>query len=265
MRTTNPVLTRLGTYAAQERVTTPEVFGDQSTAYPTAGTAVAAPTVRPMTVDDVVVRTVGLLALVAGTAAAVWITTDPGTGVAIAFPAMIAGIVLGLVISLARITNPVMMIIYALVMGAFLGGVSQAYNAASEGIVLQAVVATLGVFLTMAFLYKSGRIRATPRFVKFMTGALIGCASVILLNLVITLFTGQATILRDGGPISIIASLVFIVVAALSFVLSFHEVEEGVRLGLPQKYAWVASFGILVSLIWLYIEVLRLIGYFSSE
>jgi uncharacterized YccA/Bax inhibitor family protein len=98
-----------------------------------------------------------------------------------------------------------------------------------------------------------------------MTAALVGAAAVILINLVITLVTGQPTILRDGGPIAIIVSLVFIVIASLSFILSFHEVEEGVRLGLPERYAWACAFGILVSLIWLYLEVLRLLSYFSGD
>ena len=74
-----------------------------------------------------------------------------------------------------------------------------------------------------------------------MMGALLGAAAVMLVNLLITLFTGEPTILRDGGPIAILVSLVFIVIAALSFILSFHEVEEGVRLGLPQKYAWTCA------------------------
>lgn len=269
MRTTNPLLTRLTADAQRERAAAaaqPQVFGQPAPAeaYPTQGAA--PPTVRPMTVDDVVVRTVGLVALVVLTAGATWVVTDPTDGWKIALPAMMIGLVLGLVIAFARVTNPLVISLYALVMGVFLGAVSQLFNTVfGDGIVLQAVAATVGVFLLMGALYKSRVIRATPRFVKFMTAALMGAAAVILINLVITLFTGEATILRDGGPIAIIVSLVFIVIASLSFILSFHEVEEGVRLGLPERYAWACAFGILVSLIWLYIEVLRLLSYFSGE
>lgn len=270
MRTSNPVLTRLAADAEQERRAAsahqPQVFGEAAgQAFPdTLGTAPAA--TRPMTVDDVVVRTVGLLALVVVAAGAVWLTTEPVDAMRFALPAMLVGLVLGLVIAFARVTNPFVISLYAVVEGVFLGAVSQWFNAIFDGpIVMQAVIATIGVFLLMAFLYKSGRIRATPKFVKFMVAALVGSAAVILINLAITLFTGQPTILRDGGPIAIIVSLVFIVIAALSFILSFHEVEEGVRLGLPQRYAWACAFGILVSLIWLYIEVLRLLSYFSGE
>jgi uncharacterized YccA/Bax inhibitor family protein len=261
------VLTRLAADAQRERLAAgqaghqPQVFGQPATDPATPG-AVAT---RAMTVDDVVVRTIGLVALVVAAAGTVWLFTAPTAGLAFALPAMMVGLVLGLVIAFARVTNPLVISAYAVVMGVFLGAISQWFNAIFEGIVIQAVIATLGVFLLMGLLYKSGTIRATPKFIKFMVGALAGAAAVILINLVITLVTGEATILRDGGPIAIIVSLVFIVIAALSFILSFHEVEEGVKAGLPERYAWACAFGILVSLIWLYIEILRLLSYFSGE
>lgn len=269
MRTSNPLLTRLTADAARERAAAavqPQVFGRPSQPTQPYPAVEPAPIVRPMTVDDVVVRTVGLVALVVAAAGAIWLTTEPVDGLAFALPAMMVGLVLGLVIAFARVTNPFVISAYALVMGVFLGAISQWFNTVfGGGIVMQAVIATLGVFLLMGILYKNRVIRATPRFVKFMVGALVGAAAVILINLVITLVTGQATILRDGGPIAIIVSLVFIVIASLSFILSFHEVEEGVRQGLPQRYAWACAFGIVVSLIWLYLEVLRLLSYFSGE
>ena len=266
MRTTNPMLTRLSAEAARERAAgaSPQVFGQAAQPYPTVEGA-APPSVRPMTVDDVVIRTIGLLALVVAGAGVVWVLTEPMAGLALAFPAAIVGLILGLVIAFARVTNPFVIGAYGVIQGVFLGAISQAFNHWWPGIVVQAVVATLGVFLLMAFLYKSGRIRATPKFVRFMFGALIGAAAVMMINLLITLFTGQPTILRDGGPIAIIVSLVFIVIAALSFIIGFHEVEEGVRLGLPEKYAWACAFGIVVSLLWLYLEVLRLLSYFAGE
>jgi uncharacterized YccA/Bax inhibitor family protein len=268
VRTTNPVLTRLGADAARERTAGPEVFGRQAQPYPTDASVlgVSAPAdARPMTVDDVVVRTIGLIALTVLSAGAVWTVVPEPVAMGLILPAIMIGLVLGLVIAWKRVTNPIAIGAYAVVMGAALGAVSELFETRFPGIVMQAVIASLGVFLLMAFLYKSGTIRATPKFIRFMTAALVGAAAVIVINLVITLITGEATPLRDGSPIAIIVSLVFIVIAALSFILSFHEVEEGVRLGLPQRYAWAASFGILVSLIWLYIEVLRLLSYFSGE
>lgn len=265
MRTSNPVLTRLGAAAAQERAAQAQVFGQAAPPYPTAdGVLGAPPSVRPMTVDDVVVRTVGLLALVGLSAAAMWTLVPNEALGGLTFGAAMVGLVLGMVIAFARVTNPLVIGAYAVIEGAFVGGISEIFNAAFRGIVLQAVVGTFGVFFLMAILYKSGRIRATPRFIRVVTGAILASAAIILVNLGLSLF-GIQTPLRDGGPIAILFSLAFIVVAALSFILSFHEVEEGVRLGLPQKYAWACAFGILVSLIWLYIEVLRLLSYFSGE
>jgi uncharacterized YccA/Bax inhibitor family protein len=262
VRTSNPLLTRLSADAARERAAPAQVYPNPTTE-DVLGTA--PPRVRSMTVDDVVVRTIGLLALVVLSAGAVWTLVPAESAIGLALPAAMLGLVLGLVISFARITNPLVITAYAVIEGVFVGGVSQYFNTRFPGIVMQAVIATLGVFLLMAFLYKSGTIRATPKFVRFMVGALFGAAAVIVINFIITLITGEATFLRDGGPIAILVSLVFIVIAALSFILSFHEVEEGVRLGLPQRYAWACSFGILVSLIWLYIEMLRLLSYFASE
>jgi uncharacterized YccA/Bax inhibitor family protein len=113
-------------------------------------------------------------------------------------------------------------------------------------------------------LYKARVIRATPKFVRGMIAVMAGLFAVILINFVLALF-GVNTGLRDGGALAIGFSLVCIVVASLSFILSFNEVEEGVRMGLPQRYSWTAAFGILVSLIWLYLEVLRLLSYFQGD
>jgi uncharacterized YccA/Bax inhibitor family protein len=263
VRTTNPVLTRLGADAARERAASPQVFGQQGATYPTE--VGAPPDTRPMTIDDVVVRTVGLIGLTVLAAGFVWTMVPPQAAAALILPAIMIGLVLGLVIAWKRVTNPLAIGTYAVVMGAALGAISEFFERIYPGIVMQAVIASLGVFLLMGFLYKSGTIRATPKFIKFMTAALVGAAAVIVINFVITMITGEATPLRDGSPIAIIVSIVFIVIAALSFILSFHEVEEGVRLGLPQKYAWACAFGILVSLIWLYIEVLRLLSYFQGD
>lgn len=266
MRTTNPVLTRLGADSARERAAHPEVFGQQGQPYPTdqsvLGTA-APPDVRPMTVDDVVVRTIGLIGLVVLSAAVTWATVPVGS--LLPLGAAMVGLILGLVIAFKRVTNPYVIGAYALVMGVLVGGFSKTFESFYNGVVMQAVIATVAVFLLMALLYKSGVIRATPKFVKFMVGALMACAVAIGINFMITMFTGAPTMMRDGGPIAIIVSIVFIVVASLSFILSFHEVEEGVRHGLPQRYAWACAFGILVSLIWLYLEMVRFISYFAGE
>lgn len=258
MRTSNPVLTRLGQAAAQERAAAASGYG-----YPTAGGYATPPAVRTMTVDDVVVRTVALLAITGVVGAFTWAIVPVEFSLGAALAGGLIGLVLGLVISFARITNPLIIGAYAAVEGVFLGAISEAFNDAYPGIVLQAVIGTFGLFFVMAALYKIRAIRATPRFVRGVVAAMIGCFALMMINLVLSFFNVD-TGLRSGGPLAILFSVVCIIVAALSFVLSFAEVEQGVRYGLPQRYAWHASFGILVSLVWLYLEILRLLGYLRN-
>ncbi len=275
MKTSNPVLSRLGQAAERERMAgyAPGPYGPAAgqpgygQPYPTgadAGFPAAPPTVAPMTVDDVVVKTVIMLGILGASAVAAW-TLVPDTLVGAAWiGAAIVGLVLGLVISFSRMANPALVVTYAVVEGVFVGMVSKFFESLYDGIVLQATTATFGVFFLMAILYKMRAIRATPKFVRGMIAAMVGLFAVMLINLVLALF-GVNTGLRDGSPLAIGFSLVCIVVASLSFILSFHEVEEGVRMGLPARYSWTAAFGIVVSLVWLYIEILRLLSYFQGD
>ena len=155
---------------------------------------------------------------------------------------------------------------YAVVEGVFVGMVSKAYQEilGYDGIILQAVTATFGVFFLMAILYRARVIRATPKFTRGLIAVMGGLFAVMLINLVLALF-GFNTGLRDNGPLGYVFSIVCIVVAALSFILSFNEIEEGVRMGLPQRYSWTAAFGILVSLVWLYLEILRLLSFLQGD
>jgi len=276
VKTSNPVLSRLGQAAERERSAGYNPAGPYGPAagqpgygqpYPTAqGYPAAAPAVQPMTVDDVVVKTVILLGITGVSAVAAWnLIPDSLLGIAW-IGAAVVGLVLGFIISFSRMANPALVVAYAVVEGAFVGLVSKAYQniMGYDGIVLQAVVATFGVFFLMAFLYRAKVIRATPKFQRGMIAVMAGLFAVMLINFVLSLF-GFSTGLRDNGALGIIFSLVCIVVASLSFILSFNEVEEGVRMGLPQRYSWTAAFGILVSLIWLYLEILRLLSFLQGD
>ncbi|MEH1097666.1 Bax inhibitor-1/YccA family protein [Micromonospora sp. CPCC 205561] len=270
MKTSNPVLARLGQAAERERSAGYAPAGPYGQPgypqqYPTAaGYPAAPPTVNTMSIDDVVVKTVTLLGILGVSAAAAWVLVPDALLGAAWIGAAVVGLVLGLVISFSRMANPALVVAYAVVEGVFVGMVSKFFNSLYDGIVVQAVTATFGVFFVMAMLYKAKVIRATPKFVKGMIAVMAGLFAVMLINLVFALF-GVNTGLRDGSPLAIGFSLVCIVVASLSFVLSFKEVEDGVRMGLPQRYSWVAAFGILVSLVWLYIEILRLLSYFQGD
>ncbi|MEU1688685.1 Bax inhibitor-1/YccA family protein [Micromonospora sp. NPDC005707] len=279
MKTSNPVLARLGQAAERERAAgyaQPGPYGQpgypqqyqqypQQQPYPTGhGYPAAPPTVTPMTLDDVVVKTVLMLGILGASAAAAWVLVpDALTGVAW-IGAAVVGLVLGLIISFSRMANPALVVAYSIVEGVFVGMVSKTFDTLYDGIVLQAVVATFGVFFLMAMIYKARIIRATPKFARIMVAIIAGLFGVMLINLVLALF-GVNTHLRDGSPLAIGFSLVCIVVASLSFVLNFAEIEEGVRMGLPQRYSWTAAFGIVVGLVWLYLEILRLLSYFQGD
>lgn len=275
MKTSNPVLSRLGQAAERERAAG---YGYQPAGqpgygqpaygepYPTAtGYPASPPAVRPMTIDDVVVKTVTLLGVTGISAVAAWNLIPASATGAAWMGAALVGLVLGLVISFMRMANPALVVAYAVVEGVFVGMVSKFFQniLGYQGIVLQAVVATFGVFFVMAALYRARVIRATPKFTRAIVSIMAGLFAVMLINFVLALF-GVNTGLRENGAVGIIFSLVCIVVASLSFILNFNEIEEGVRMGLPQRYSWTAAFGILVGLVWLYLEILRLLSYLQG-
>lgn len=208
-----------------------------------------------MTVEDVVAKTAILLAVVMATGAVTW-ALDLG---ALVFPAAIAGLVLGLVISFKQVTNPGVILAYAALEGVFLGGISRYFHEAYPGIVVQAVVGAVGVAAVMLGLYRSGKIRVTPQFTRMVIGATMGFVVLIVVNLVASMFTSGGLGLREG-PLGIVVGLVAIALASLNLVLDFDLIEKGSRQGLPESYGWFAAFGLLVTLVWLYIEILRLLS-----
>jgi len=220
-------------------------------------------TTRYLTMDDVVTKT-GLTFLVTVVAAAgIWAL--PGTtGWALALPAILVGLVLGLFIAFKMISNPAATLAYAAVEGVFLGAISEAFDMRWPGIVIQAVIGTLGVFAGMLVVYKTGAIRVTPKLTRWVIGALVGVLVLVVVNLIASFITPGGLGLRDGGPIAIIFSLVVIGVGAFSLLLDFDMADEAIRRGAPAKFAWYIAFGLLVTVVWLYMEILRLLSYFRN-
>jgi uncharacterized YccA/Bax inhibitor family protein len=220
-------------------------------------------TTRYLTMDDVVTKT-GLTFLVTVVAAAgIWAL--PGTtGWALALPAILVGLVLGLFIAFKMISNPAATLAYAAVEGVFLGAISEAFDMRWPGIVIQAVIGTLGVFAGMLVVYKTGAIRVTPKLTRWVIGALVGVLVLVVVNLIASFITPGGLGLRDGGPIAIIFSLVVIGVGAFSLLLDFDMADEAIRRGAPAKFAWYIAFGLLVTVVWLYLEILRLLSYFRE-
>jgi len=265
VRSSNPVLTRL----TPETHTAPAPgygagYGSPYPTYQEPPTYVAEQ--DRMTVDDVVVKTVGLLGLVAlaGVATAVVLPNEL-LGLAWIGGAVV-GLVLGLVISFKRIINPALMMAYAVVEGVFLGAVSEFFEMRfpDSGIVLQAVVGTFAIFFVMAGLYKARIIRATPKFARFMLGAVVAAVVVMLARLLMG-FLMEDSPLSNGSGLSVLVSLVLIVIGALTFILDFDMVEQAVAQGAPKNVSWLCAFGILVGLIWVYLEVLRLLSYLRGS
>jgi len=157
---------------------------------------------------------------------------------------------------LARITAP----LYAAAEGYFLGAISAIFGAQFQGIVAQAVLATFGVFLVMLVLYGLRILRATPRFVKGVIAATFGIMFMYLGIFVLNLFGVAEGFWTSGSPLGIIVSLVVVCVAALNLILDFDFIERGTEMGLPRYMDWYAGFGLMVTLIWLYLEMLRLLA-----
>jgi uncharacterized YccA/Bax inhibitor family protein len=218
-----------------------------------------------LTLDDVVVKTVGLLALLGVTGlATAFLVQDMGTLLAFWMGGMIVGLILGFIITFRRVTSPPLILAYTVAEGAFLGAVSKFYESFYNGIVVQAALGAFGIFVVMAALYRARVIRATPKFTRGVIGALTAAFALVVVRFVLSLF-GAGSVLYNGHPIAIIISLFIIVVGALTFILDFDLIEQSVARGAPKSMAWQCAFGLLVGLIWVYLEVLRLLSYLRGR
>ena len=209
-----------------------------------------------MTFNDVVGKTGLMLVLVVVAGAVGWFS--PGLMIIGA----IAGLVLGLVNAFKREPSPVLIMLYALAEGLFLGGISAVFEAAYPGIVVQAVLGTFSVFAVMLALYTSGKFRPTPRMTKIVMTAMLGYLVFMLVNLVLT-WTGIAN-LRTGG-LGLIIGAIAVLLAAYSLTMDFEMAAVGVKNGAPQKYSWSVAFGLTVTLVWLYVEILRILSILRSD
>lgn len=212
-----------------------------------------------MTYDDVVVRTGILFTILLTTAAASWFLVPQALLFPVAIGAMLLGLGLGLVIAFSKAIRPPLMMLFAAIEGVFLGAISFFFEGFYDGIIIQAVLATLGAFTGMLFAYKIGAIRATPKFTRFLVIATIGYMVFQMFHLVAVLVF-NVTSIYSMGLLGIAISLFGVGLAALNLILDFDYIDRGVRQGLPQQYAWVAAYGLVVTLVWLYIEMLRLIA-----
>jgi uncharacterized YccA/Bax inhibitor family protein len=214
------------------------------------------------TVQGTVNKTALLLVLALATASAAWVLGTAG-GPGVAGWAIGASLV-GLGVAIATIVrprwSPITAPIYALVEGVVLGVVSMWFEASFEGIAIQAVALTFGVLGAMLVLYKTRVIKVTQRFRTGVLAATLAIAVVYLVSFLLGLLGVRVPFLYDASPLGILISLAIVAVAALNLVLDFDLIERGTRSGAPAYMEWYAAFGLLVTLIWLYLELLRLLG-----
>jgi uncharacterized YccA/Bax inhibitor family protein len=271
------------------------VFGDPRRR-PAQRTTVAQPSVDPttleqmygapsatardtgrLTYDDVIVRTGGLLAVLALVAAGTWYGTEhgflpPTTWVL----GMVVGLVLGLVNAFKRQPSPVLISLYTIAQGVFLGGISLAFTAlpvngtgtgTAQPIVLQAVLATFATFGAALWLFSSGRVRVTAKFVRWLIVAMVGYLVFQVVNLVLAYFfasTGAFGPLRSGGW-GLLVGVFAVGLAAANLIVDFDAIKRGVQAGAPRRYAWTAAFGLVVTLVWLYLEMLRIFAILAGR
>ena len=210
-----------------------------------------------MTIDDVVIKTGIMFAVLLPLAVVNYIVASP----LLTFGGAIAGLVLGLVVAFKQSTNAALVLSYAGAEGLFVGGISRFYEDAWNGVVAQAVIGTLAVFAVALLAYRSGKVRATPKFRKTVLIAMGGYLVFCLVNLVVLLVgAGDPVWGLRAGPLGFLIGLFAVGLAAAMLILDFDFAEQGVRNGLPERYSWLAAFGLVVTLVWLYIEMLRLIA-----
>lgn len=215
-----------------------------------------------MTYDDVIMKTVFTLGMVLVGAALGWMIP------VLMWPGMIVGLVLGLVNSFKKEPSPALILAYALFEGMFLGGLTGILEQQFPGIAIQAILGTLSVFAVTLVLFRNGKVRATPKMTRFFIIALAGYALFSLLNFGLMMFGvldnpwGMRGMDIPGTniPFGVVLGLLAIGLAAFSLIVDFTSIEQGVQRGLPTKYSWTAAFGLTVTLVWLYVEILRLLA-----
>lgn len=291
MQTANPVLARIDRDAAQASrsgagfaydegrsavasaqmgAPAPASASDDAGIY--AGVQIPAPVDQRITYADVMVKSAIMFAIAVVMAFAGWMITEamPGVGTLLVFGAMIATIGLGLVNAFKRQVSPPLTILYAAVSGIFLGSISYWYNQIAlqsdyEGLVLQAVLATFTTFGVMLLLYGTGIVKVNNKFMKFMIVAMVSYLFIGIASFVAAMFgVGGGWGFYGVGTLGLLLCIFGVGLAAFSLMLDFKAIKQGVAMGLPERESWRMSFGLLVTLVWLYLEFLRLFAIIAA-
>ncbi|WP_329195798.1 MULTISPECIES: Bax inhibitor-1/YccA family protein [unclassified Streptomyces] len=281
MRSSNPVFSRrgfsrdTGGYAGFDA----QQAGTATNPYATNPYAADAVTGMPqaparahvMTMDDVVSRTAMTLGTVVLTAVISWIAlpVDPANinkSYGIAIGAALVAMVLALVQSFKRTPVPALILAYAAFEGVFLGVISSATSTyIGAGVVIQAVLGTMCVFAAVLFAYKMRWIRVTRRFTGFVMAAAMGFMLLMVVNLLFSLFGGGDGLGFRSGGLGILFGVVGVILGACFLAMDFKQVEDGIAYGAPREESWLAAFGLTLTLVWIYLELLRLFQILSGD
>jgi uncharacterized YccA/Bax inhibitor family protein len=222
-----------------------------------------------MTIQGTVNKTGFLLLLLVGAASFTWSTSAAEWGQSglggLAIGGAIGGLIFAMITIFKKTWAPVTAPIYALLEGLFLGGLSSMMEMMYPGIVMQAVALTFGTLFALLMAYKSGLIKVTENFKLGIVAATGGIFLVYMVSFVLGFFGVGIPYIHGSGLIGIGFSLFVVVIAALNLVLDFDFIEKGAEMGAPKYMEWYASFGLIVTLVWLYIEILRLLSKLRSR
>jgi uncharacterized YccA/Bax inhibitor family protein len=262
----NPYAQQAGNPYAQNPYAT-DPYAQQGAGAPPAPVTTAG----RMTMDDVVARTATTLGILVVTAALSWalLPVDDahiGRSYGIGIGAALVAMVLAFVQSFKRRPAPALILSYAALEGVFLGVVSSVVdNRIASGAAMQAVIGTMAVFTAVLVAYKAGWIRVTRRFYGFVMAAALGFVLLMAVNLLFAVFGGGDGLGFRSGALGVVFGVIGVILGALFLALDFKQVEDGVAYGAPREEAWLAAFGLTMTLVWIYLEFLRLIAILNSN
>lgn len=223
-----------------------------------------------MTIDDVVVRTAMTLGVLILTAVPTYFLTwgDPGLGIGLTMIGAIGGLILGLVIGFKQSTSAPLILIYGALEGLFVGGISAVFEGMLPGtvggtpmgsLVTGAVFGTIFAFATVLGLYKFNIIRVTGTFMKVVIGATVALVAFLLVNFLLSFFIEGGLGLREPSPLGIAVSAIAIILACAMLLIEFKQIDDALTAGVERKFAWQCAFGLTITLVWIYVEILRLL------
>jgi len=226
-------------------------------------------TTESMTIQGTVNKSLVLLVLLCLSAIWTWraylIGHDPRAVIPWLLIGGIGGLIVALITVFKKAWSPVTAPVYALLEGLVLGGISSIFETLYPGVVIQAVGLTFGTLFGLLLAYKSGLIRATEKFKLGVVAATGGIALFYIITMILGLFNIHISYIYENGLIGIGFSLFVVVIAALNLVLDFDFIEQGATQGVPRYMEWYGAFGLMVTLIWLYLEILRLLSKMRSR